>query len=148
MNSNMPGSATFMLTQLDDEIKKASNEEYLLAQAKTVSGMVKDEVDLEFQVNQDRIARLKTICNKLDMIRKEKRRLIVDLKSQIALRSDCDAQLLSEVSNSELLINALSTRNITMEDSLAEVKRINDGYNELLKMLVRNPPYLESHVQV
>jgi hypothetical protein len=39
------------------------------------------------------------------------------------------------VSNSELLIKALSERNIAMEESLNEAVRINEGYTHLLKVM-------------
>ena len=48
-------------------------------------------------MNIDRISRLKTIGNKLNMIKKDKKRHIGSLKSAIALRNDSDAQLIDEV---------------------------------------------------
>jgi hypothetical protein len=63
----------------------------------TGMGLIRDEKDLEHEVNIDRISRLKTIGNKLNMIKKDKKRHIGSLKSAIALRNDSDAQLIDEV---------------------------------------------------
>ena len=87
------------------------------------------------------------MCNKLNIIKREKKKLISDLNGEIILRKESDAQLMSEVEASETLIKSLGNRNMTMEESLDEARRINEGYSELLKVLKVNPPYLESHVQ-
>ena len=55
MSSHLPGSSTFILTELDDEIRRATNEEYLVTQSKMVTGMglIRDEKDLEHEVKHE-----------------------------------------------------------------------------------------------
>lgn len=75
-------SNAFFLTEVDDEIRRMNSEEYLKSH-QIEGAFIKDEIDLEFETLQDRIARMKTICNKLLIIEREKERTILDLEKQV-----------------------------------------------------------------
>ncbi len=80
------GGATFFLTEIDDEIRRITSEEYLQSHRIERSGgsvLIKDEMDLEYDTLLDRIARMKTICNKLLIIQREKSKSINDLEHQV-----------------------------------------------------------------
>lgn len=62
-------------------------------------------------------------------------------------RHETDQQLIDEVVNSEVLLRHLNDRNVSMEHDMAEAKKVEDGYLELLKVLKNNPPYIEAHVK-
>ena len=49
--------------------------------------------------------------------------------------------------NREVLLRHLNDRNVAMEKDMEEARKLEDGYNELLKVLKNNPPYIESHVK-
>eukprot|EP01034_Spumella_vulgaris_P021817 gene21817-27886_t len=148
-NSKSTESGGFFLTELDSEITRMSNEEYVQSHRveRAGGGLIKDEVDLEFEASLERIARMKTIRNKLNILKREKITTIADLDNQINLRNESDALLISEVNASELLIKSLNERNLLMEQNLLEARQLHDGYTELLKILKNNPPYIESHVK-
>lgn len=55
--------------------------------------------------------------------------------------------MINEVQSGETLIKSLHDRNVIMEKSLEEAKKLEDGYLSLIRSLKRNPPYVESHVQ-
>lgn len=79
---------TFFLTELDEDIKKISNDEYLQHFSNTIpSGghLIKDEIDLEYVAQIERISKIKNIQNKLDIVKKEKLRVIYDLERQVFL---------------------------------------------------------------
>ena len=139
----------FFLTELDDEIRNLSNEEYIDKNriVRTGAGVITDEMGLEYEANLDRISRMKSIRNKLSQIHREKKRTLVRLESDISRRNESDQQLIGEVQSSEVLLRSLHQRNITMERNLEEAKQLEEGYNELLKVLKKNPPYMEAHVQ-
>jgi hypothetical protein len=143
------GGSPFMLFELDDEIRRINNDEYISKHKveRIGGGIVKDENDLEFEANMDRVARMKTIRNKLTVIYNEKVRTIHELHRQVVHRHETDQQLIDEVVNSEVLLRHLNDRNVAMERDMVEAERIRDGYNELLKVLKNNPPYIESHVK-
>lgn len=142
------GNNSFFLTELDDEIRKINNAEYIQSHTidRTGGGLITNATDLELETEKDRISRLKMITNKLDIIAREKNRVIIDLQNQVVLRNDSDLQLKNDVNNSELLISSLTERNHLMEKSYDEVRILNEGYVALLKSLKENPPYIESHV--
>lgn len=142
-------AAPFMLVELDDEIRRMNNDEYITKHKveQIGGGVVKDEIDLEMAANMDRVARMKTIRNKLMVIYNEKVRTIHELHRQVVHRHETDQQLIDEVVNSEVLLRHLNDRNVAMEKDMAEAERIRDGYLELLKVLKNNPPYIESHVK-
>jgi hypothetical protein len=144
-NSGSP----FMLVDLDDEIRRMNNDEYISKhKVDRVGGaVIKDETDLEMGACLDRISRMKTVCNKLTVIQNEKLRLINNLHRQVVHRHETDQQLIDEVVNSEVLLRHLNTRNVAMEQDMEVARQVEDGYNELLKVLKNNPPYIESHVK-
>lgn len=82
--ANASGSP-FMLMELDDEIRRMNNDEYINKhKVESIGGaVVKDEIDLELHACMDRISRMKTICNKLTVIYNEKVRLIHTLHRQV-----------------------------------------------------------------
>ncbi len=136
-DSNQP---TFMLTQLDDEIRRLNNEEYMNHHSQKLSGnvVIHDEHDLEHETYVDRIARMKTIINKLHIIAHEKERFITSLANQVQLRRENDAQLIDTVQASEQLIVALNDRNNGMDAAYEEVRALAKGYDELLLVCCRN----------
>lgn len=79
------GGSPFMLVELDDEIRRMNNEEYIKKhKVESIGGaVVRDEMDLEMHACLDRISRMKTICNKLTVIYNEKVRLIHTLHRQV-----------------------------------------------------------------
>jgi hypothetical protein len=78
--------ATFMLTELDDEIHRMNGEEYLQAhRADSGLSLIRDETDLELDAVQERIARMKNICNKLLIIQREKERSILELEKGVSM---------------------------------------------------------------
>lgn len=80
------GGATFFLTEIDDEIRRITSEEYIQSHRLERSGgslLIKDEMDLEFGTLLDRTALMKTICNKLLIIQREKQKSIVALEHQV-----------------------------------------------------------------
>eukprot|EP01038_Epipyxis_sp_PR26KG_P006095 gene6095-8399_t len=121
-----PLGSLLELDDLDDEISRINNEEYLKSHKidRTGSVLIKNEDDLEYETVLERISRMKTIINKLDIVKREKNRIIADLDNQ-----------------------SLNERNILMETSCNEVMQMNGGYVELLRILKDNPPYIESHVK-
>eukprot|EP00981_Chlorochromonas_danica_P014262 scaffold7649_cov165-Ochromonas_danica.AAC.2 len=144
------GTSTFFLTELDDEIRRISHEEYMeshRSEAVGVGGLIKDETDLELVALLDRISQMKSINNKLLIIQREKERSIDELENEIILRQESDTFLINEVQNGESLLKSLHERNVTMEKSFKEAKILQDGYLELLKALKLNPPYSEAHVR-
>ena len=85
--SAAPRESTFLLTELDDEIRRMNGEEYLQSHRNEMSGtLIKDEMDLEFDAVMDRISRMKSICNKLLIIQKEKERNILELEKSVSFR--------------------------------------------------------------
>ncbi|RYH32333.1 hypothetical protein EON65_00710 [archaeon] len=83
--SNAPQSS-FFLTELDDEIRRISHDEYLhqhRTEAATNS-LIKDETDLELVTLLDRISRMKSISNKLLIIQREKERSIEELENEVS----------------------------------------------------------------
>lgn len=141
--------STFFLTELDDEIRRITQEEYLQSHRTdaAANSLIKDETDLEVVSFLDRISRMKAIYNKLLIIQREKERSIDELENDIVLRQESDTHLINEVTNGEALIKSLHERNIAMEMSLREAKVLQEGYLELMKALKLNPPYNEPHVQ-
>jgi hypothetical protein len=79
------GPSTFFLTELDDEIRRISHEEYLASHRPedAPGGLVKDETDLELISLLDRISRMKAISNKLLIIHREKERNIEELENEV-----------------------------------------------------------------
>ena len=146
---NSSTTTPFMLVELDDEIRRINNDEYLNKhKTENIGGaIIKDENDLEYETMKDRIARIKTIRNKLTVIHNTKVRTIQTLYSQVIHRHETDQQLIDEVVNSEVLLKHLNERNMTMETDMFEAEKIKDGYNELLKVLKNNPPYIEAHIK-
>ena len=134
---NSSTTTPFMLVELDDEIRRINNDEYLNKhKTENIGGaIIKDENDLEYETMKDRIARIKTIRNKLTVIHNTKVRTIQTLYSQVIHRHETDQQLIDEVVNSEVLLKHLNERNMTMESDMIEAEKIKDGYNELLKVL-------------
>lgn len=63
------------------------------------------------------------------------------------LRQESDVQLINDVQSGEALISSLHERNFAMEKSLKDAKALKQGYEELIKGLKLNPPYIESHVK-
>lgn len=100
--SSNPGAApresTFLLTELDDEIRRMNGEEYLQSHRNEMGGLIKDEMDLELDTVVDRISRMKSICNKLLIIQKEKERNILELEKNVRpvfyQLSVCDGNML------------------------------------------------------
>lgn len=84
-SGNAAPSGVF-LTELDDEIRRLNHEEYMNShRAMEGSGaLIKDEEDLEYVTTLDRIARLKTVLNKLSIIQKEKDRTINALEKEVS----------------------------------------------------------------
>jgi hypothetical protein len=83
--STAPRESTFLLTELDDEIRRMNGEEYLQSHRNDMAGtLIKDETDLEFDAVTDRISRMKSICNKLLIIQKEKERNILELEKNVS----------------------------------------------------------------
>lgn len=74
---------TFFLTELDDEIRRITSEEYLQSHRVDRGGLIKDELDLEHETYLDRISRMKTIWNKLLIIQREKERIITELENAV-----------------------------------------------------------------
>jgi hypothetical protein len=140
-------SSTFFLTEVDDEIKRMNSEEYLSKHQLDGSALIKDEVDLEYGTLLERIARMKTICNKLLIIEREKERNILELEKQIILREESDTHMINEVQSAEILLHSLHERNVVMEKSLQEALELQQGYVELIATLKANPPYVESQVK-
>jgi hypothetical protein len=147
-NGNEGGmnGSTFFLTELDDEIRRLTNDEYLQSHRMDRGGLIKDETDLEYESYLDRVARMKGIWNKLLIIEREKERIITELENAIILRQESDTILINEVQSGEALIKTLNDRNVMMEKNLREAVILEEGYKELIKCLKLNPPYVETHV--
>jgi hypothetical protein len=94
---------------VDDEIRRMNSEEYL-KQHQIDGALIKDEVDLEHETLLERIARMKTICNKLLIIERDKERTILELEKQIILREESDTHMLNEVQSAEALLHSLPRR--------------------------------------
>jgi hypothetical protein len=77
-------ASTFFLTELDDEIRRITGEEYLQSHRIDHTELIKDELDLEYQTYLDRIARMKTIWNKLLIIQREKERIITEMEKEVS----------------------------------------------------------------
>lgn len=80
--------STFFLTEVDDEIRRITSEEYLHSHrldSSSSTSIIRDELDLECNALLDRIARMKTIWNKLQIIQHEKEKMIVDLENTVSL---------------------------------------------------------------
>lgn len=75
-----------MLLELDDEIRRMNNDEYINKHKieRTGAAIIIDETGLEYEASLDRIARAKTIRNKLFIIRAEKIRLIRNLQNEVS----------------------------------------------------------------
>lgn len=81
------GTSTFFLTEVDDEIRRISHEEYIeshRSEALGVGGLIKDETDLEVVALLDRISQMKSINNKLLIIQREKERNIEELENEVS----------------------------------------------------------------
>jgi hypothetical protein len=78
---------------------------------------------------------------------REKTRLIHTLDTQLTIRKEMDQQLIDEVVASEGLLRTLHDRNGTVEREMEEARKVEEGYVALLKVLKKNPPFLESHVK-
>ncbi|KAJ1406116.1 hypothetical protein B484DRAFT_211846 [Ochromonadaceae sp. CCMP2298] len=138
-----------MLVELDDEIRRMNNDDYMNKHKvnRIGAGVIVDENDLEYEASLDRMARMKTICNKLKIIHREKSRSIEQLAAQLSMRNDMDQQLVDEVVASEGLLRRLHERNGVVERGMEEARRVEAGYKALLLVLKKNPPFQESHVQ-
>jgi hypothetical protein len=77
-------SSTFFLTELDDEIRRITSEEYLQSHRVERGGLIQDEFDLEHESYLDRISRMKSIFNKLLIIQREKDRIITELENAVS----------------------------------------------------------------
>ena len=76
-------ASTFFLTELDDEIRRITSEEYLQSHRVERGGLIQDEFDLEYETYLDRISRMKSIWNKLLIIQREKERIITELENAV-----------------------------------------------------------------
>lgn len=83
-NPSAARESTFFLTELDDEIRRMNSEEYLQSHRTESGTIIKDEVDLEHDTVMDRIDRMKSICNKLIIIQREKERAILELEKTVS----------------------------------------------------------------
>jgi ATP-dependent Zn protease len=73
------------LTELDDEIRRMNNDDYLNDHKvdRTGSTIIRNEDDLEFETLLDRVSKMKNILNKLDIIKREKNKNIEMLDNQV-----------------------------------------------------------------
>jgi hypothetical protein len=71
---------TFFLTEIDAEIKRVNNEQ---SNYQTRNVSTKEDQEIEYEVLVSRIAALKTIRNKLEIVNREKIRYMEELVNQV-----------------------------------------------------------------
>jgi hypothetical protein len=120
-----------------------------LATINQLQGNVFPMTDIECETHKEvnRLAKMRSLLDRAVLMRRQRKVLLKELVTRIKTSDMETADAQSNISRGEAAIEATSQRLHALSEALQEATELTLGYQRILDVVSRTPPYQESHYQ-
>jgi hypothetical protein len=106
----------------------------------------RSDIEAEIFNEVNRLAKMRSLADRAVLMRRQRKQLVKQLQRQVSSHDQEDGLAQTQITTGESAIAASTHRLQVLNEALAEATELTLGYQRILDVVSRTPPFLESHL--